>query len=76
MSQHNTRLARRLARMAFNLEWAKGAASAAHGWVLNGEQDSPEFGFCFREALNGARVAVREGEAIERALHPERKAGA
>ncbi len=76
MSKHNRKLARRLARMTFNLDWAKGAGSAAHGWVLAGKEGSAEFEFCFHEALNGARAAVREGEAIERALHPERKAGA
>lgn len=61
--------------MAFNLQWAQGAANSARGWTraLGGEA-SPEFGFCFREALNGARTAVREGEMVERTLHSKGKA--
>lgn len=76
MSIQRKKLARRLARMSFDLEWAKGAAHAAHGWVQAGETDSPKFHFCFREALDGARKAVREGEAIERILYSEGKADA
>ena len=74
MSNSHRTLARRLARMSFDLEWAKGAASAAHGWVEVGDVNSPEFRFCFREALNGACRAVRDGEAIERILRAKGKA--
>ena len=73
MNAHNKKLMRRLATMRFNLEWAKDAAHAARGWVEAGKEDSMEFQFCFREALNGARSAVREGAMIERILHSKRK---
>lgn len=77
MKTHNHKLARRLARMAFALEWGRGAANTAHAWTLApGGEANPEFRVCFNHALDGARSAVKAGEAVERILHSKRKADA
>lgn len=74
MSTHTQKISRRLVEMHINLLWATGAANSAREWAQSGKTAKPQFQVCFREALAGARRAVREGEAIERALAAKGKA--